>query len=132
MPLYLYALAADPIDLSGLLGVQGEALTLMPFGPAVAIAGAVDDAPSIDAPVLIAQDALVRSLHARAAALLPMRFGTMMSDAGAIERAATLHAATLVERLTQVRGCDQMTVRVLGQVGQVGRVGLVGGKPVDP
>jgi hypothetical protein len=82
----------------------------------VAIAGDLATVPTLDTTTLKTQDALVRALHERCAALLPMRFGT---------RAATEHEARekirgvegLRSRLDRAHGCEQMTVRVLGDAG---------------
>ena len=111
--LYLYAIAAELGEVAEWRGVQGEVLVLLPFHDAVVIAGEVGAAPAVDAESLKAQDALVRQLHNRSAALLPMRFGMTARDAQSLARSLD---AGLIERLAAVRGCEQMVVRVLGAI----------------
>lgn len=110
--LYLYAIAAELGDVAELRGIQGEAVVRFSFRDALVVAGYVASVPTIDAHVLKAQDTLVRALHNRSAALLPMRFGMTIPDVAAI------HAALAYERiehkLQQVRGREQMTLRVIG------------------
>ena len=112
--LYLYAIAAELGDVADLTGVQGEALTLISLERALLVAGEVDASPAIDAAALTAQDALVRQLHERAAALLPMRFGSTASTQEDARRALTA-LPQFLERLAAVRGAEQMIVRVLGE-----------------
>ena len=109
--MYLYAIAAELGDIAELQGVQGEPLVTVPFHDAVVIAGEVAALPALDAAVLKAQDGLVRTLHSRAAALLPMRFAMTVADAAALTRALD---SRIADRLSAVRGCDQMTLRVVG------------------
>ena len=108
--LYLYAVAAALGDIAELHGIQGEALIALPFQDALVVAGEVTAAPAIEATALTSQDALVRALHARAAALLPMRFGMTVPGAEALARSLD---ARILERLAAVRGCEQMIVRVM-------------------
>ena len=118
--LYLYAIAAGLGDIAALRGVQGEALATLPFHDAVVVSGEVAQVPGIDPAALKAQDALVRELHARAAALLPMRFGTAVADAEALTRALD---SRVIDRLEAVRACEQMTLRVVGGAGGAERAG---------
>lgn len=111
--LYLYALVEHLDDVGDLRGIQGERLELRRWQSTLVVAGEVATKPSIAPDVLRAQDALVRTLHQRADALLPMRFGTTSADVEAMER--SLQASPgLLEKLAAVRGCEQMTLRVLG------------------
>lgn len=110
--LYLYAIGADVGEVKDLRGVQGETLTVIPFGGALVVVGDVGARPSLDVSTLKAQDALVRHLHDRAAALLPMRFGMTARDADAL-RNALEPLDDLPKKLVAVRGSEQMTVRVL-------------------
>jgi len=112
--IYVYAVAEQLADVGGLTGVQGEPLTLVPFGGATAVVGEVTARPLLDPETLRAQDALVRMLHDRARALLPMRFGTSSSDRQEMLRSLAAHHE-LLSHLAAVRGCEQMVVRVLGR-----------------
>jgi gas vesicle protein GvpL/GvpF len=109
--LYLYALAAELRDVADIHGVQREPLALVRVEDAIVIAGDVTAVPSIDAGALKAQDALVRQLHDRSAALLPMRFGTTTADAETLLKSIDRR---LLDRLAAVRHREQMIVRVVG------------------
>jgi microcompartment protein CcmK/EutM len=112
--LYLYALAAGLGDVADVKGVQGEPLVLVPFQDAVTVAGEITAVPSLDAIALKAQDALVRQLHDRSAALLPMRFGTTTADVDALRRSID---SRLLDRLAAVTHREQMIVRIVGAEG---------------
>jgi hypothetical protein len=114
MLLYLYALADDLTNVSGLSGLELEPLVLVSLGGAVAVGGWMQRAPSVDRNTLIAQDRLVRELHSRAGALLPMRFGSCTGDADALARSVETLSPDVRRRLDLVRGRDQMTIRALG------------------
>ena len=150
MILYLYALADRLVDLEGLTGVAAEALSLIDAPKARVVAGRMDAVPAVGRATLEAQDRLVRALHDRTDALLPMRFGTAFDDEEAVGRAIEIIAADLPARFDQVRGKDQMTVRVLrtrtdaggasgaegaGAKGALGASGALGaeqaGTPID-
>jgi hypothetical protein len=111
--IYVYAVATDLGEIADLTGVQGEPLTIIPFAAGVAVVGEVGARPALRPDTLHAQDALVRALHGRAAALLPMRFGTASGDRDEAIRALEAHG-DLAARLAAVHGCEQMVVRVLG------------------
>jgi hypothetical protein len=113
MILYVYALADGLDDVSGLAGVQNEALVLVPLPEAMAVCGWIAQAPSVSRDSLTTQDELVRALHARATALLPLRFGAVVNDVEAAARAVHALGASLRERLDQVRARDQMTLRIV-------------------
>ena len=110
--LYLYAIAAALGDIAGLRGIQDEPLTRFSFRDALVIGGEITALPTIDAETLKAQDALVRALHDRSAALLPMRFGMTIPEVAAIH--AALANLSIMRKLQEVRGREQMTLRVLG------------------
>ncbi len=112
--IYAYAIAAEIGDIADLAGLQGEPLMAVPFDVARVLCGTIDGAPALDRATLTAQDALVRVLHARAAALLPMRFGTTALDVQELNH-KLLAIDGLLARLEAVRGCEQMTVRVAGE-----------------
>jgi hypothetical protein len=111
---YLYAIATELRDVADLRGIQGEALTLVMVDDEVIVASELEAAPALDAAALRSQDALVRQLHERAAALLPMRFGSTASTRDDARRALT-SAPHFRERLAAVHGAEQMIVRVLGE-----------------
>jgi hypothetical protein len=112
--IYLYAIVDGLGTIADLKGVDREPLTIVEFDDVHVVAGEVPSAPEVTRDVLAAQDAIVRSLHDRAAALLPMRFGSAFASRDAAAQAVAVHAIGLHERLTRVRGKEQMTIRITG------------------
>jgi hypothetical protein len=106
--LYVYAIIDAPIPVDDLT----PAVSLV-TGPACwSVVTWVDRVPQPTAEALAAQDALVRALTARAAALLPLRFGTSYENETAFHmRLAEIDADRLRAALARVRGCAQMTLR---------------------
>lgn len=113
MRLYLYAIAEGLDSVGDVTGVQQEALTVTEVGPALVVGGWVADLPSLNRETLVAQDSVVRALHARANALLPMRFGSSVVNVEALTRLLDPLAPRVAECCALVRGREQMTVRVL-------------------
>jgi hypothetical protein len=131
--LYIYALSDVAIEMDSLTGVASEPLILVPAAYAIAVCGWMEQLPPLDRDSLVAQDRLVRALHARADALLPMRFGTSAADVNTAQRAVDAFGAKLRERFDLVRGREQMTLRVLGATGATGAVGATGAaEPASP
>jgi hypothetical protein len=116
--LYLYAVAvADTDEPSGPLGlgIGDEPLRLIPAGRLVAVAGSLPGRPLADAETLKRQDAVVRRLAGRFAALLPVRFGETAVDEAAVTAKMAPRESELSAALQLVRGCVQMTLRVFGE-----------------
>ena len=113
MRLYLYAIAEGIDDFAGLKGLAEEPLTVIPVGTASVVGGWMADVPAVSRETLVNQDALVRTLHAHAAALLPMRFGSSVADVDALVRLVDPLAAQVGKQCALVRGREQMTVRVI-------------------
>jgi hypothetical protein len=112
--LYLYAIADGLASVEGIAGARGEPLTLIPLDAATLVAGSIAAAPALSRDVLAAQDACVRALHARAAALLPMRFGAALADVDAASRAIAAYGPMLRERLDLVRDREQVSLWIAG------------------
>jgi hypothetical protein len=110
--LYLYAIAEDLGRVDDLVGIRGEPLTCFRHEGVHIVEGEIDRTPGADHASLSRQDEIVRQLHARATALLPMRFGAAFGSGDEMQRALTLRLHELRDRLAQVRGADQMTLRV--------------------
>lgn len=113
--LYLYALvdAEPPAHLGE--GVAGEPLRLVPLGNLFAVAGDLPGRPRLDRDTLERQDAVVRRLAGRFAAILPARFGEVFADEAALAGRLGLREREVAEALDRVRGCVQMTLRVFGE-----------------
>lgn len=113
---YLYALlSAAPACEAG-LGVCAERLRLVPIGDLVALVGDVGEPPTPTALALRAQDAVLRRLAAVVDAVLPVRFGTVVADDAALAESLMPRRPQLARALGRVSGCEQMTLRVWGDV----------------
>jgi hypothetical protein len=115
--LYIYAITDATMPIDDVRGVAGEALRVIDSLAAYyIIAGDLTgrERPIATRESLVAQDTLVRTLATRAAAVLPMRFGTTFDDDLALAKSLNRLDATRVrEALSRVRGCEQMTLRLL-------------------
>jgi hypothetical protein len=108
--LYVYAIVDAPIALDAL--TPAPALSLVAGRGCWSVVTWIDRVPQATAEALAAQDAIVRTLAARAAALLPLRFGTSYENETAFHmRLAEIDADRLRAALARVRGCEQMTLR---------------------
>jgi hypothetical protein len=89
------------------------ALTAAPAGAGLRVLyGAPPEGEGLAA--LRAHDAVVRALHGRFLALLPFRFDTRVEDERALARALKGRVGALRAALKQVRGREQMALRLLG------------------
>lgn len=115
MSLYVYAIADGEFAVDDLRGVAGEPLQFVASGDGRAHAIAGDASltePALNAETLHAQDALVRQLAERAAALLPARFGARFADERTLRQTLDELAPRLDRALTRVRGREQFTLRL--------------------
>jgi hypothetical protein len=111
--LYLYALVGDPPRRDAGRGLRRERLQVLPARGFHLVVGRMDAPP--DAPtatILRRHDAAVRRIAATVDAILPVRFGTVVADADTASRLLTPRAGELGTRLGQVRGREQMTLRL--------------------
>jgi hypothetical protein len=113
---YLYALLSGTPACETGLGVCAERLRIVATGGLVALVGDVVDAPAPSALTLRAQDAVLRRLAIELDAVLPVRFGTLVSDDVALAEALARRQPQLTRALGRVAGCEQMTLRVWGEV----------------
>jgi hypothetical protein len=116
---YLYALlGAAPACEAG-LGVCAERLRVVALPGLVALVGDVVEPPVATAVTLRAQDAVLRRLAAVVDAVLPARFGTLVADDAALAESLASRGPQLARALGRVSGCEQMTVRLWGEVTSV-------------
>jgi len=113
--LYLYAVLRQAP--SGALGqgLKNEPLRLVRCGSLVAVAGAVDKAPPIDAAALRGHDHTLRRLADLVDAVLPVRFCTVVDDEDALANLLAPRSAELGQALNLVAGREQMTLRLYGE-----------------
>ena len=113
---YLYALlSATPSCETG-RGVCAERLRVVVVGNLVALVGDVRQSPAPTAVAVRAQDAILRRLAAGVDGVLPVRFGTLVADDGALAESLELRRPHLARALSRVCGCEQMTLRVWGEI----------------
>jgi hypothetical protein len=113
---YVYALTDGLAsgDLADLVGIQGERCEAVEVAGLGVVGGWAAEIPNVSRETLAAQDAVVRALHDRAPALLPARFGTGAPTLATLADSLQPRADILKSQLALVRGCEQMTLRVLG------------------
>jgi hypothetical protein len=112
--LYLYALVDEEPAASLGEGIEGEPLRLLHQDSIAAVVGELASRPAPSRETLQAQDAVVRRLAERFAALLPARFGEAFVDEATLLQRLADPSAGLAGALALVRGCVQMTLRVFG------------------
>jgi hypothetical protein len=113
--LYLYAvLGQEPRGALG-HGLGDEPLRAVRCGSLIAVAGAVDRAPPIDAASLREHDQTLRRLADLVDAVLPVRFCTVVDDEPALADLLAPRSAELGEALALVAGREQMTLRLYGE-----------------
>jgi len=113
---YLYALlSATPSCETG-VGVCAERLRVVAVGGLLALVGDVGEPPEPSAVTLRAQDTVLRRLAAGVDAVLPVRFGTLVADDAALAESLAHRQPQLARALGRVSGCEQMTLRVWGEV----------------
>jgi hypothetical protein len=110
--LYVYAISEAPFRVDDVIGLAHAALSLV-RGPSCWLAvERVDRLPHASSATLTAQDAIVRTLAARADALLPLRFGTSFDDEAALYASLDRFGDDMMRgALARVRGREQMTLR---------------------
>ena len=113
---YLYALLSGPPTCETGLGVCAERLRIVATGGLMALVGDVVEPPTPSALTLRAQDAVLRRVATELDAVLPVRFGTHVTDDVALAEALACRQPQLAQALGRVAGCEQMTLRVWGEV----------------
>jgi len=108
--LYVYALLNAAVPAPRLPGHRIEIIKVA--GLLVAVERLVE-APGISESTLRAQHQIVVRLGRAANAILPVRFGAFL-DEDELERVIRLRRGTLRKALQDVRGKEQMTVRIFG------------------
>jgi len=107
--LYVYALLEGTIRTP-----KARRLQLVDIDGVFAVVERRAVGPELTEQTLREQHRLVVALTTEADAILPVRFGTLV-DREELDRVVRSHAPLLREALRQVRGREQMTVRVFGE-----------------
>lgn len=116
MSLYVYALVDEKLPRRSIRGHRIEPISA---GDIYAMAERRVSPLEISEQGLIEQHAIVVSLARQASAILPARFGSLL-DEDELETIVSLRRQQLHDAFELVRGCEQMTVRLLGGHGQHG------------
>lgn len=107
---YVYAVLGGPIVVPRRLRATVEVLSIA--GMFVALQR-MTELPALSEEALRRQHRIIVDLHRSTNAILPVRFGALL-DAGELHEIVRLRRAVLSRALTQVRGREQMTVRIFG------------------
>jgi hypothetical protein len=113
---YVYALVA-PVRAGRCerrTGIGRQPLALVTTGAIGALVSRVPTPPEPAVGTLRTHDAVVRAAWAAWPAVLPVRFGTTMNDEKSVRAAIREREERLNTALSHVRGCAQMTIRLLG------------------
>lgn len=94
-------------------GASGEPLRFVKVGPLVVAAGSLDAGPALSRAELEKRDRFVRELAGAVDAILPARWGSLLRDDVALGEEVSLRSQALVAALANVRGREQMTLRLL-------------------
>jgi hypothetical protein len=119
--LYLYAVVDEAPRGDVGRGLRRERLVVLPGRAFQVIAGEMDRAPEPAPGALRRHDAVVRRIAAAVDAILPMRFGSVVPDQAAARRLLRPRARELAGRLGEVRGHEQMTLRLFDRRGPARR-----------
>lgn len=117
---YVYALLALPAGGSRSIReprsirVCGRRIQLIPIGDIQAAVEQIERPPELSEASLRSQHEIVVALGRRFDPILPVRFGAAV-DRAELERLVTGRQARLRRALDDVRGCEQMTVRIVGK-----------------
>jgi hypothetical protein len=114
--LYIYALlGAEPREIPG-VGICGAAVRAVRCGQLFAAVSEIPARPETQEPVLREHDQTVRQLAEFTDAILPARFGSVVDGEDSLEELLKEREPELLRALTLVAGCEQMTLRVYGEV----------------
>lgn len=111
MSLYVVALTDRRLAATTILGRRYGSIRV---GRVHAVVQRRARVPLRDEVELERQFSVVVELSARFEAILPVRFGTLM-DRRDLDAAIRRHEAVILRALDEVRGCAQMTVRIVGR-----------------
>ncbi|NJK81634.1 MAG: GvpL/GvpF family gas vesicle protein [Chloroflexaceae bacterium] len=111
---YLYAITHNHgPTLPALAGVEGVPIAAVAVPPLAAVVAplTVRSLPPTEA-YLWQHEAVLEALMQQQT-ILPVRFGTLLRDVEAVREVLTRHAATFEADLERVRGCVELSLRVL-------------------
>jgi Gas vesicle synthesis protein GvpL/GvpF len=110
--LYLYAVIGEQPRRDPGRGLGQERLRVLSGRGFRVVAGSLRATPAATPAALRRHDAVVRRIAGTVDAILPIRFGSVVADATAAARLLAPRASELGGRLGQVRGHEQMTLRL--------------------
>lgn len=129
-PLWLYGIVPADGDPPARPGVAGERPRILRHRGLGAVHGIVAAAPGISAATLRRHDAVVQELLRLFPAVLPARYGETTDDADELRATLESRADALRQRLAELTGHVQMTLRVFARGAAPARV--AGGEQGDP
>lgn len=110
--IHLYAFVDGLHRLPGIRGAGGEPLAARPLPGLTAVVGEPDSPLPPTTETAIAHGTVVEALREHADAVLPVRLGRPFADAAALHAAVQPQLPALRDRLTRLRGCVELGVRI--------------------
>ena len=116
--LYVYALVDRKLPR---VKIHGRTIESVAVGDVYALSLRTERAPAISEEMLREQHDIIMQLAERAPAILPARFGSLVAEEE-MHKIVALRASQLHAAFDQVRGREQMTVRLMGGADLVDRM----------
>lgn len=116
MSLYLYAITHADTPLPQVAGIDGAVVQQIPHAPLAAIVSPLAHARLAPSPLHLWQHEAVVSAVLAHAPVLPVRFGTALTNHAGVQATLTQHAPQFLANLEVVRGCAELSLRVLWNV----------------
>lgn len=108
---YVYALVDEKVPARR---IRGRSIHAVAAGGVFAMAERAAAAPALSEETLVRQHEIVTALANRSSAILPARFGSLLAD-DELRRVIDLQRDRIREAFDLVRGCEQMTLRLIGE-----------------
>jgi len=114
MKFYLYCVTDAEPNLTEVVGLEGRAVEVVNNGSLFVVASPFEgDVVAVTRENVLQHEAIVRKIFSTAT-VLPFRFGTLVTEPGLHSYLSSREAA-LLERLSQVRDCIEMSVKIIWQ-----------------
>jgi hypothetical protein len=116
MSLYLYAITHADTPLPAVAGIDGAVVHQISHASLAAIVSPLAHARLAPSPLHLWQHEVVISAVLAHAPVLPVRFGTALTNHDDVQATLMHHAPQFLANLEEVRGCAELSLRVLWDV----------------
>jgi len=113
MKVYLYCVTDGEPDLKDVVGLEGRAVEIVNKGLFVVTTPFEGEVVAVTRDNVLQHETVVRKIFSTAT-VLPFRFGTLTTEAG-LQSYLTSHDTALRDRLSQLRDCVEMSVKIIWQ-----------------